>query len=257
MKAIAILSALLVTASAGGGTWQRLPAAPVAPDSYLTGAWTGSKLVVFGRAHATEGKAVNVAASYDPATRRWRKLAPPKGPSGSYEGRYSAAWTGKEVLVWGAFDYEAYDPAENRWRLLPRRPGIGAAGGLVVWTGRELIGWGGGCCGDAFSDGIAYSPKTNRWRKLASSPLAGSQAPVGGAVAWTRKRLLVWGGKSAAGVALDPGTGRTMPLPRSPLAAREDPVSAWTGRALVVWGGRAPIGGRPFADGATFTPSTP
>ena len=347
MKAIAILSALLVTASAGGGTWQRLPAAPVAPDSYLTGAWTGSKLVVFGRAHATEGKAVNVAASYDPATRRWRKLAPPKGPSGSYEGRYSAAWTGKEVLVWGAFDYEAYDPAENRWRLLPRRRGIGAAGGLVVWTGRELIGWGGGCCGDAFSDGIAYSPKTNRWRKLASSPLAGSQAPVGawtgrellvvvgnldpdgrpwparlaraaaydpvknawrrlaplpggraatavwdgrellvltaggavfaldpvanrwrrvarlgpahagGAVAWTRKRLLVWGGKSAAGVALDPGTGRTMPLPRSPLAAREDPVSAWTGRALVVWGGRAPIGGRPFADGATFTPSTP
>ena len=41
------------------------------------------------------------------------------------------------------------------------------------------------------------------------------------------------------------------------VAAREDPVSAWTGRALVVWGGRAPIGGRPFADGATFTPSTP
>jgi len=356
---ILVLACIVTPAAFAGstpGSWRRLAAAPVTPDGYLTSAWTGTQLVVFGRRQITKldargapyvVKSLDVAASYTPATNRWRKLAPLPGPTGAYEGGYSAAWTGKEVLVWGAFDVQAYDPATNRWRRLPHRPGIEAAGGVVVWTGRELIGWGGGCCGDAFSSGVAYSPGTNRWRNLAASPLAGSQVPagawtgrelvlfvgnlnpdgkpwparlaraaaynpqtntwrrlaplpggtaakavwdgrevlvltaggalfaydpgtnawrrlarfgpahLGAAVAWTGKRLLVWGGKSAGGFAYDPATNRTATLPKSPLQAREDPAAAWTGRALVVWSGRRLGPGKPFVDGAAFTPATP
>jgi N-acetylneuraminic acid mutarotase len=240
MRWIASVAALLVVASSGGGTWRLLPRAPIAPDSYLIGTWTGRQLVVFGRAHATEGKPVNVAASYDPATRRWRRLTPPKGPNGSFEGRYSAVWTGEEVLVWGPFDYEAYDPAAKRWRRLPRRPGIGAAGGLVVWTGREMIGWGGGCCGDAFSDGVAYSPAMNRWRRLATSPLAGSQAPVG---AWTGRELVVvvgnldpdgkpWPARLARAAAYDPARNAWRRL--APLPGGQAVTGVWDGRELLV-----------------------
>ena len=64
-----------------------------------------------------------------------------------------------------------------------------------MWTGRELIGWGGGCCGDAFSDGSAYNPGTNRWRRLPRSPLAGSQHPL---MAWTGREVIVIVGSTDA-----------------------------------------------------------
>ena len=36
------------------GTWRKLPAAPAVPDGYLTSAWTGKQLVVFGRRQVTK-----------------------------------------------------------------------------------------------------------------------------------------------------------------------------------------------------------
>src|SRR5947209_16553445 len=116
MKKLTILALACIvvpTAVAGSapGSWQRLPAAPVVPDSYLTGAWTGTQLVVFGRRQVTKldargnpyaVRSFDVAEAYTPATATWRKLSPRPGPTGAFEGRYSAVWTGKEVLVWGA-----------------------------------------------------------------------------------------------------------------------------------------------------------
>ena len=51
-----------------------------------------------------------------------------------------------------------------------------------------MIGWGGGCCGDASADGAAYDPATNTWRKLPRSPLAPEQSPIG---AWTGHELIL------------------------------------------------------------------
>jgi hypothetical protein len=67
----------------------------------------------------------------------------------------------------------------------------------------------------------------------------------------------VWSGRTARGVAYEPAANRIAALPRSPLRPRQDEVSAWTGRALFVWGGHPPNSGKPLADGATFTPSSP
>ena len=253
-KLVAVLAAVLV-ATPAAGTWRRLSPAPVVPESYLTSAWTGTQLVVFGRRQVTKldargnpysVRSFDVAEAYTPATGRWRKLSPRPGPTGAFEGRYSAAWTGKEVLVWGAFDYQAYNPTTNRWRTLPKRPGIGAAGGLVVWTGRELVGWGGGCCGDAFSNGVAYDPARNRWRNLPAGPLAGSQSPVG---AWTGRELVIlvgnlnpdghpWPARLARTAAYNAATNawrRLAPLPGGQAAS-----AVWDGReALVLTAGGA------------------
>jgi hypothetical protein len=250
---LVLLLALFPAAAAGSsslaGSWRPLPAAPIALDGYLTGAWTGTQMIVFGRHQVTKldargnpytVRSFDVAAAYAPATNRWRKLAPRPGPTGGFEGGYSAVWTGKEVLVWGAFDYQAYNPATNRWRLLPRRPGIGAAGGLVVWTGSEMIGWGGGCCGDAFSDGVAYKPATNRWRKLPASPLAGSQSPIG---AWTGRELVIfvasldpdgkpWPARLARAAAYDPASNAWRRL--APLPGGRATSAVWDGREVLV-----------------------
>ena len=78
------------------------------------------------------------------------------------------------MLVWGCRQL-AFDPVADHWRLLPPAP-TGVAGGLVVWTGRELISWGGGCCGDASSEGTAFNPDSDSWRELAPSPLAAKPA---------------------------------------------------------------------------------
>src|SRR4029453_7074190 len=124
--------------------WRVLPAAPVRVDAYLTTAWTGSELIVTGVCcTANDGtllRAQNVAAAYDPAGSSWRRLpAPPRDIRDP--GARTARRTGKEMLVWGAFKAGAYDPVSNRWRLLPHAP---TGHGIAVWTGREMIGWGGG-----------------------------------------------------------------------------------------------------------------
>ena len=76
----------------------------------------------------------------------------------------------------------------------------------MVWTGHELIGWGGGCCGDVSDDGSAYNPETNTWRTLAEAPIGGQQSPAG---AWTGHELVILSGsapdgKPVAGAAYDP-----------------------------------------------------
>ena len=117
---------------------------------------------------------------------------PPPGPTGAYQGRYFAVWTGTEMLVWGPFTHLAFNPLTNHWRSLPPSP-LDTRGppGIVVWSGREMIGWGGGCRGDAFPDGAAYNPAANSWHTLARSPLAGSQSPQG---AWTGRELIIFVG---------------------------------------------------------------
>jgi hypothetical protein len=171
------------------GSWRRLPAAPSpAPVALTVSVWTGRKMVIFGRAYPKPPLGIDVAAAYTPATNTWRRLVPLKGPAGNLQGEYHAVWTGKEMLVLGPFDFQAYDPATDHWRRPAPPPTAVDGAGLVVWTGKEMIDWGGGCCGDAFSAGWGFSPVTNRWRKLPASPLAPSQSPSG---VWTGHELIV------------------------------------------------------------------
>ncbi len=224
--------------SAGG--WRLLPPAPIAVDAAAAAVWTGREMVVFGRVHVSPLRSRNVAAAYDPRSSRWRRLSPPAGPPGSYQGTWSAVWTGRQVLVWGPLTTLAFDPATNVWRRLPRAPTVEHhAGGIVVWTGREMVGWGGGCCGDAFADGAAFDPATNRWRRLPRAPLPGEQGPTG---AWTGRELLIVGGGAPEGTAsrraaaYDPASNRWRRIPPLP-APRGGASAVWDGAELLVLGG--------------------
>jgi N-acetylneuraminic acid mutarotase len=145
------------------------------------------------------------------------------------------------MLVWGAFHSVAFNRATGSWRTLRRA----VPTGIIVWTGREAIGWGGGCCGDAQSNGAAYDPATGTFRKLARSPLAPDQAPIG---AWTGRELILfvsginpadgkpWPARLARAAAYSPATNtwhRTAPLPV------RGGTAVWDGHEVLVVGGGA------------------
>jgi hypothetical protein len=229
--------------------WRALPPAPIRIDGPSTSVWTGKQLILFGRrlvtARDSHGapyvvKSVDVAESYDPGSKTWKNLSPPPGPG--YQPSYGAVWTGREMLVFGAFHSVAYDPKANSWRTLRKSVG----GGLVVRTGREAIGWGGGCCGDAWGNGLAYELATDTYRELAPSPLAPSQGPIG---AWTGHELVLFSsglnpaearpfpGNLARGAAYNPATDtwrRITPLPGSALGFGG--AAAWDGHEVLVAG---------------------
>jgi hypothetical protein len=230
------------------GTWRKLPRAPFAVPTEVASVWTGRRLIVFGRRNVTAldvrgnpyiVKSVDVAEAFDPAANTWTRLSPSPGPD--YVPGYEAVWTGKQMLVFGAFQSVAFTPATNTWHELRKS----VPGGIVVWTGREAIGWGGGCCGDAQSNGSAYNPATGIYRNLPRSPLVASQEPLG---VWTGRELIILvsgfgpDGKPsparlARAAAYNPATNtwrRIAPLPVSGM--RFNGTAVWDGRELLVVG---------------------
>jgi hypothetical protein len=198
--------------TASAGVWRELPDAPAAIAAGRTTVWTGSEMIVTGFNPGPDGTFVDsteVAQAYNPSTNAWRQLPAP--PRTANYCRRNAAWAGHEMLVWGC-SLTAYNPTTNLWRRLPDAP---TRHGIVAWTGRELIGWGGGCCGDVSEDGSAYNPVTNTWRKIASAPVSGQQSPIG---AWTGRELVVFNGRSpegtrVGGAAYNPGTDSWRRIP--------------------------------------------
>jgi len=236
---LAAPTALAGSSSTVPGSWRKLPTAPVAIPQGPWSVWTGREMIVFGRTPQTN-PSVDAAEAYVPASRTWTQLTPPKGPDFTYG--FAVVWTGKELLAFGSAHSVAYSPSTGTWRELPKRlptPGGLFPGGIVVWTGREAIGWGGGCCGDAWSNGVAYNPATNRYRNLPKAPLAPSQHPLG---AWTGRELVLfvsgfdpdrkpYPARFARAASYDPATNAW-----SRLAA--PPVTNWRLANSAVWDGR-------------------
>jgi hypothetical protein len=219
-------TALAASDSTAPGTWRRLPAAPAAvfPSASV---WTGRRLIVFGNA---PNRSRDVTTAYDPAANTWSRLAVPS--KAVREPGYRAVWTGREMLVWGAFHSLAFNPRTNTWRSLRQS----LPSGTVVWTGREAIGWGGGCCGDAQSNGGAYNPATGTFRRLARSPLAPSQRPLG-----------VWNGREVIFFVsgFDPD-GKPWPRRFARAAAYNPAKNTWRRLAAL------PVGGLRLADSAVW-----
>ena len=147
----------------------------------------------------------------------------------------------------------AVESGPPAWRLLPPAPIVGRIGAGVVWTGREVIVWGGlPRSGEArferVGDGAAYDPVAGSWRTIAPAP-AGVVGIADRAAAWTGEEAVFWAGNSpdgpAAGAVYNPRTDTWRALPDGPLDIREGFVSAWTGSELVIMGGH---GGKSYSD---------
>jgi N-acetylneuraminic acid mutarotase len=107
----------------------------------------------------------------------------------------------------------------------------------AVWTGTEMIVWGGYDDNGPLSTGGRYTPSTDSW--VATST---ANAPTeGGTAVWTGTEMIVWGG---GGDYLNTG-GRYNPVTDSWAAtsttnaptARLEHTAVWTGTEMIVWGG--------------------
>ncbi len=135
---------------------------------------------------------------------------------------------------------------EAKWQSLPPTPIAGRIAEVSVWTGKEMLVWGGvtkravsaGPCDRCASDGATYDPGTRTWHAIASAP---SGVQGGAAAGWTGDELVVWASNSPDGpvgaAAYDSSTDSWRRLPAGPLGKREGYASAWTGKELVVVGG--------------------
>jgi N-acetylneuraminic acid mutarotase len=142
---------------------------------------------------------------------------------------------------------------DDTWTATSTAGAPDATEGTAVWTGSEMIIWGGGA-----NTGGRYVPSTDSWT---ATSITNAPAPREYHTAvWTGSEMIVWGGAGFSGL-LDTGgrynpsadTWRATSTTNAP-AAREDHTAVWTGNEMIVWGG----GSYPayFNTGGRYNPST-
>jgi N-acetylneuraminic acid mutarotase len=249
-------------------SWRTLADSPLSNRVATATVWTGQEMIIWGGLSG-ERPPEEDGAAYDPAADRWRML--PRSPL-SRRAYPSAVWTGRQMLIWGGLDFPrvgtgryladgaSYDPKTNKWTVLSSAPLRRRAAALAVWTGEEMLIWGGWDSGEYHSlkDGAAYRPATGSWRRLPHFPLA-SRSDA--AAAWTGTEWIIWGGDVpnshsgfADGAALSPNDSSWRILPAAPLLPRRAHSVVWTGADILVWGGGKPGQDRAFVDGAIYRP---
>jgi hypothetical protein len=114
--------------------------------------WTGSRLVIWGGEAATQGRWDGGA--YDPQSDSWEPINVGGGrPTAAWPTAAATVWTGRELIYWGGVDFRgprlflddgaAYEPATGTWRALPPSPLEARGEHAVVWTGSEMLVFGG------------------------------------------------------------------------------------------------------------------
>jgi N-acetylneuraminic acid mutarotase len=236
------VSVVATQAEAWGGATATLNAPSGQEDG--SAVWTGTEMIVWG-GHGPIGTMVQTGARYDPSADTWTGATSTAGAPSSRWG-HSAVWSGTEMIVWGGApggsppldDGYRYNPATDTWSTAistvgapsPRR--VHAA----VWTGTEMIIWGGLTAGGATDTGARYNPRTDTW-----SPISMVGAPTARdyvSAVWTGTDVIVFGGTDNTGKHYDPATdtwGASLSAAGAPV--RNNPCVSWTGSEMIVWSG--------------------
>src|SRR6266542_3777295 len=140
---------------------------------------------------------------------------------------------------------------DDTWRPSPID---GRSRHTAVWTGSEMIVWGGGT-----NTGGRYNPATDSW--LATTTANAPSARSGHTAVWTGSEMIVWGGTADSGY-LNTG-GRYNPVTNAWVATnmvnapdgRAWHTAVWTGSEMIVWGGYGGGGGN-LNTGGSYNPGT-
>ncbi len=315
--AMLVLVILVVSCGGGGGgsgsggsfgpsigTWTPIAAAPGGFESRSAAVahWTGTEMMVY--AGEGETQSLDDGAFYDPVTDTWSLMSTTGAPSHRTDlYNFRESFTGDKLVIWGGrssngpyygtntqdirYDGAVYDLVTNSWTAMKAIPtGAGFAGRAYlhgVWTGSELLIWGGN---DSADDGVStYSylqtdpaygsifdpgadwtdPADDTWTAMntTGAPLQRKH----GVALWTgnpNNRMLVWGGAYGDpatvyyndGALYDPATDTWTPISTTGApAGRKFAFYAWTGTQLIVWGGLG-VGDVALDDGGIYDLAT-
>ena len=118
----------------------------------------------------------------------------------------------------------------------------GGADLAAVWTGSEMIVWGGAGDSGDLNTGGRYNPSTDSW--IATSTTNAPSGRQRHTAVWTGSEMIVWGGFSGIEREVNTG-GRYNPstdswtatsLTNAP-SARDFHTAVWTGSEMIIWGG--------------------
>lgn len=204
--------------------------------------WTGSLMLVWGGTSRTGER-------YNPANNSWTRMN--SSNPDSWRSDHKAIWTGAEMIAWGGSDTPMgtfygsgviYTPATASWRdtSLTNAPG-GRYFHTLVWTGTEMLAWGGQDGSTPYNTGGRFKPATNTWQPITTQ---GAPAARGMHTAvWTGSEMVVWGGSGNTyymntGGRYNPARNTWQPVTTSGApAGRYIHTAVWTGQDMIVWGG--------------------
>jgi len=252
-------------------TWQSIsPQGAPSTRAEHSAIWTGSEMLIWGG--RSRGQIYPLAGGrYNPASDTWEPMSTVNAPTGRYG--HGAVWTGTEMIVWGGTTYVGtntsylssggrYDPTADSWvPTSSQNAPSGRAEQSVVWTGNEMIVWGGYAGQHYLDSGGAYNPVSDSWvmTSLSNAPLARG----GHSAVWTGAEMIVWGGESndpdskypRIGGLYDPVNDAwfyttTLDSPDG----RASHTAIWTGNQMLVWGGLAGVESLDPVPGGLYTP---
>src|SRR5438132_1524869 len=165
----------------------------------------------------------------------------------------TAVWTGSEMIVWGGgydtsghrFNTGAkYNPTIDSWTATSTTNApVGRNGHTAVWTGSEMIVWGGNESGvSTVNSGGRYDPNTNSWS--ATSTANAPAARIYHSAVWTGSEMIVWGGSDLSanykntGARYNPSTDTCTAISTTNApTARIGHTAIWAGSEMIVCGG--------------------
>jgi N-acetylneuraminic acid mutarotase len=167
------------------------------------------------------------------------------------------------MIVWGGFGSGTYfntggryDPTSNTWTAISTS-GTPTARRYhsAVWTGTEMIVWGGINSSGTYSNtGGRYNPTSNIWTAISTTGVP--TARVGHTAVWTGTEMIVWGGSNTnTGGRYNPSSNIwTATSTTGALTARRNHTAVWTGMEMIVWGGYGSNGNE--GTGGSYNPIT-
>jgi N-acetylneuraminic acid mutarotase len=206
--------------------------APVGRRDHVA-VWSGSAMVVWGGIvrEADENVPAYSAATYDPVADSWNHLADSPLP-GDYQ---RAVWGNGQLLAWPS--RQRLDLLANTWARMGVQ--LERVGHSAVWTGSEMIVWG----GDG-ATGFRYDPTLELVEEIAANPALADRDHT---AVWADVEMIVWGGMigeeaTKKGGRYDPASDSWLPTPLSHAPdALSGHTAVWTDSEMIVWKG---TGGR-------------
>ncbi len=172
---------------------------------------------------------------------------------------HSAVWTGQQLLVWGgdlgggnaySAGGAAYNPTTDQWLAIATfQAPTARAAHTAVWTGTEMIIWGGSGTAGASTDHGRYNLTAGTWTAVSANNAPAKRS--GHVAVWNGGRMVVFGGLNSTGLlglsdsggVYDPVADAWTALPSAGLPEpRRFATAVWTGTAMTIWGGMGDAG---------------
>ena len=223
------LTTILKYPSQPGYNWNiKLPVSySGSPNVGHSAIWTGKEMIIWGGSTSIT-HVINTGDRYNFFNNNflggWNGgISTTIAPSARQD--HTAIWTGTKMLIWGGVfisiggtpsvrnDGGEYEPITDTWTVTETSgtPPSGRTGHTAIWTGIEMIIWGGwGVSPSPFiNTGGRYTPTNN---PIFSNPWTATStvnAPVGRAdhvALWTGSKMIIYGGVSnSLGAGLNTG----------------------------------------------------